>query len=89
VLFYRSGWTQEELRRRKVSSRNGLIAMFAFGRFLNFSPTGLNAETLPKTLTEGRFRHFWEQTDRDGCCARHHLVGDGVTNSVSRMVRAL
>ena len=40
---------------------------------LDFVPIGANAETLPANLTEGRFRHFWEQ-DRQvswGCsCGR-------------------
>ena len=31
---------------------------------LDFVPTGTNAETLPANLTERRFRHFWEQTDK-------------------------
>ena len=31
---------------------------------LDFVPIGANAETLPANLTEGRFRHFWEQTDK-------------------------
>ncbi|MEI9922580.1 MAG: hypothetical protein WDN50_02435 [Bradyrhizobium sp.] len=36
-----------------------------FGRFLNFSTTVEKTNSLPSTLTERRFRHFWEQTDRD------------------------
>ena len=31
---------------------------------LDFVPMGTNAETLPANLTERRFRHFWEQTDK-------------------------
>ena len=31
---------------------------------LDFVPMGANAETLPANLTERRFRHFWEQTDK-------------------------
>ena len=30
---------------------------------LDFVPIGANAETLPANLTEGRFRHFWKQTE--------------------------
>ena len=31
---------------------------------LDFVPIGTTAETLPANLTEDRFRHFWEQTDK-------------------------
>jgi hypothetical protein len=34
----------------------------SFGRFLNFDTMVLNAETLPKNLTERRFCSYWEQT---------------------------
>lgn len=36
-----------------------------FGRFLHFFTTVNNQESLPKTFTEGRFRSFWERTDKN------------------------
>jgi hypothetical protein len=33
---------------------------------LDFVPMGTNAETLPASLTERHFRHFWKQTGKQG-----------------------
>lgn len=36
-----------------------------FGRYLTFTTNVVNADTLPNNLTEGRFRAYWDQTDKD------------------------
>jgi transcriptional regulator with XRE-family HTH domain len=64
VLFARSNWTQEELAKKEGVSQRHIGRHLCFGRFLNFSPFGLNAETLPNNLTEGRFRSLWELPDK-------------------------
>jgi len=46
----------------------------SFGRFLNFNTMVLNAETLPKNLTERRFRSYWEQTIGANARERFTLV---------------
>jgi hypothetical protein len=63
VLFYRSGWTQEELATKERKSRSYLARMLLFGRFLIFVPMGTNPESLPNNRTEQRFRAFWERTE--------------------------
>jgi len=64
VLFYRSGWTQEELATKEGKGQQHIGRSLRFGRFLNFTPTGVNAESIPNNLTERRFRSYWEQTDK-------------------------
>ena len=63
-LFAWSGWTQEELATKEHKAPQHIARALRFGRFLNFSPTGENPETLPKSLSERRFREYWERTDK-------------------------
>ena len=59
-LFYRSGWTQEELAAKEGKSRSYLAQRLIFGRFLSFVATG----NIPRNLTERRFRDYWSRTDK-------------------------
>jgi len=63
-LFYRSGWTQDELAKQEGKSRQWIQSRLQFGRFLDFATTVANPEKPLLGLTERRFRFFWEQTDR-------------------------
>jgi hypothetical protein len=55
-----------------------------FGRFLSFSPVGLNSENAPNNLTERRFRGYWDQTDKKESNERvrfravHNLIAEEV-----------
>lgn len=63
-LFYRSGWTQEELADKESKSPQWISYRVRFGRFLQFSTTVEKFETLPSNLTERRFRSYWERTEK-------------------------
>lgn len=63
-LFYRSGWTQEELADKEGKSPQWISYRVRFGRFLGFSTTVEKFETPPSNLTEWRFRSYWERTDK-------------------------
>jgi len=66
----RRPWEQI-VRQRTISAKTKRLRSVAiwiqyrlcFGRFLNFTTTVVKAGTLPKNLTERRFRTFWEQTE--------------------------
>jgi hypothetical protein len=84
LLFVRSGWTQEELAKREGKSRQWIEKYVRFGAFLTFATTVANPETLPISLTEGRFRTYWDATDKCGgnerqwdCSAGHGCLHDG------------
>ena len=66
TLFYRSGWTQEQLAKKEGKSQQHIQRHLLFGRFLNFTPFGVNPENTPNNLTEGRFRKYWLQTEKAG-----------------------
>lgn len=59
-LFYRSGWTQEQLATAEGKSQKWVSRRLLFGRFLGFIPTGI----FPKSLTERRFLGYWERIDK-------------------------
>lgn len=64
-LFYRSGWRQEDLAQEERKSRPYITRRLLFGRFLADVPIGTNPEfaTIRASLTEGKFRAFWELTE--------------------------
>lgn len=63
-LFVWCGWTQEELGRKEGKSQSHIAKVLRFGRFLTFSSTELNSDSSPNNLSEGRFRAYWERTDK-------------------------
>lgn len=58
-LFWRSGWSQDELAAKEGKSQTWVNFRLRFGRFLAFSENITDCNI----LTEGRFRKYWEQTD--------------------------
>ena len=66
-LFYRSGWTQEQLAKEEGKSPQHIARLTLFGRFLDFSPTGRNSGKGDfSRLTERSFRNFWSHTEPGG-----------------------
>ncbi len=61
VLYHLSGWTQDELAKVEGCNQKTVQRRILFGRFLSFRPDGLNA----KNLTEGRFRSYWEASEKN------------------------
>jgi hypothetical protein len=64
ALFYRSGWTQEQLAEKEKKSRPYIGQLMQFGRFLAFADASANAENLPNNLSISRFRHYFDRTER-------------------------
>jgi hypothetical protein len=62
-LFYRSGWTQEELAKVLGKARRYVAYRLTFGRFLAFGTDVPNIESAISKLTEGGFRNYWSRTD--------------------------
>jgi hypothetical protein len=58
-LFYRSGWTLEELEKKEGLGKSRMEQCVRFGRFLDFS----TMVEFPKNFTERRFRAYWQKTD--------------------------
>jgi hypothetical protein len=52
--------SKDSIRFRAVLT---LIESVLFGRFLTFITTVINSDSVPKSLTEGRFRKYWERTE--------------------------
>ncbi len=63
-LFYRSGWTQQELAEVEGKSGTWMSDRLRFRRFLEFSASAELLKPLPKNLTEGNFRGYWKRTDK-------------------------
>jgi hypothetical protein len=80
VLFAKSGWNQERLAAKEGKGQQWISRHILFGRFLNFTPFGVNEE-LPPNLTEGRFRKYWGQTDS-------HAKDEPRFREVIRLIRA-
>jgi transcriptional regulator with XRE-family HTH domain len=57
-LFRECGWTQERIAKRMGKPQNWVSRRLIFGRFLEFTPSGVSVEN----LTEGRFRNLWKAT---------------------------
>jgi hypothetical protein len=57
-----NGWTKEKLAEKEGKSPQWIAQRLRFGRFLNFSTMVEKTETLPKNLTERKFRKYWERT---------------------------
>ena len=60
-LFYRSGWTQEQLAEREGKSTSWVSCRLRLGRVLAYV---MNSTDLEISLTGGRFRGFLEKTDK-------------------------
>lgn len=61
-LFAWSGWTQDDLAAQEGRSREWVSKRLCFGRFLDFGTNVPEVES--RILTEGRFRTFWDRTDK-------------------------
>lgn len=59
-LYRRSGWTQEELAEKEKLAASHMAKKLRFGRFLEICSSG----TIPRNLSERRFRSYWERTDK-------------------------
>jgi transcriptional regulator with XRE-family HTH domain len=87
-LLYRSGWTQQELAKKEGCGQPTIGRRLKFGDFLSFvenMPVGINSEntpfTLPLDLTEGKFRKYWQRTDKTGGNDRERFL------AVARLMR--
>jgi hypothetical protein len=61
-LFYRSGWTQDELAKKEGKGKSWIAQRLVFGRFLAFAANS----TMVENLTERRFRDYWDRTAEHG-----------------------
>jgi hypothetical protein len=63
-LFYRSGWTQEQLAAKEGKTQQWVAYRLRFGRFLHFTTSSCNSGKAPLKLTEGKFRSLWDRTEK-------------------------
>lgn len=62
-LFYRSGWTQEQLAELEEKSQDWVSKRLRLGRFIAYGTN--KAAALFVSLTEWKFRGYWERTDKN------------------------
>ncbi len=60
-LFYKSGWTQEQLAAYEGKTQQWVAYRLRFGRSLGYAT---NTTMVVSDLTERRFRGYWEGTDK-------------------------
>ena len=65
ALYHRSGWTQDELAKVEECSQAKVRQALVFGRFLDYSASGGTHQKPPVNLKEGRFRGYWEATEKN------------------------
>jgi hypothetical protein len=63
-LFHRSGWTQEQLAQQEQKTQVWVSYQLRFGRFLEIITTVIKSNIDLNSLSERRFRSFWERTER-------------------------
>src|SRR5260370_34348862 len=61
ILFYRSGWPQEQLAKKEGRTHQWVSCRMRFGRFLNFANSLAEPESLPKNFSAKKFLDIWEQ----------------------------
>jgi len=66
LLFYRSGWTEDQVAKKEGRTRQWVSDRIGFGRFLNFASSLAEAGSLPRNLSVKKFLDVWEQTVRNG-----------------------
>lgn len=59
-LFYRSAWTQEQLAKHEGKTQQWVALRLRLSRYLAFTTTVV----FLKSLTERRFRDYWDRTDK-------------------------
>jgi hypothetical protein len=63
-----------ELAKKEGRTQSWVQYRLRFGRFLNFITMVIKTDSLPKNLTERRFRSLWEQTDKAAATCEHLAV---------------